>query len=42
MRALIALAIALTAAVVTAQAGTNCRTTCTGSGATRTCNTYCF
>jgi len=30
------------ATAIPANAGTNCTTTCTGFGNTRTCNTWCY
>jgi hypothetical protein len=39
---LFAVAAGLATTVIPADAGTNCTTTCYGSGAYRTCNTSCY
>jgi hypothetical protein len=37
-----AVAAGLATTIIPADAGTNCSTTCSGYGNSRTCNTYCY
>jgi hypothetical protein len=37
-----AAALSILATAIPAKAGSNCTTTCSGYGNTRTCNTYCY